>query len=301
MRERIEIIEPSVENISGLPLWQRIERAGKVCYRSEHTIKEGSAEKFVRRIAQNKHYSVLGHGQILVSLHMDDAVDIELSCPLHLRSHLQSIVMNDERVLMAAGVDTWYQLFEGYPSPVLMNFAERFPLFDLLVTDEYRLMYKGTEHEVLFNIDTNIELPPEELLYLIKETLVITTDRATAMQMRTHRFATHSIMSQRYVNFDKYGFRYIKPDDVDLDFWLSMKEREVEGYLEWLDKGYKPEIARSSLGSDIESTMVTTASLWEWRHILRLRLDPAAQPAIQKVAGLINENLESKYKELFVV
>lgn len=301
MNKKIEIIEPGVENISGLPLWERIERAGKVCYRSEHTITEGSALRFAERIAKSRHYSVLGHGQILVSLHVDDAVDLDISCPLHLRSHLQSMMLDGDRVLMAAGVDTWFQLFEEYPSPVLMAFAESFPLFSLLVTDDYQLTYKGTEHEVLFAGEESLDLPLEDFLYLVKETFIITTDRATAMQLRTYRYAAHSVMSQRYVNFEKYGFRYIKPDGVDLDFWLSMKEREVDGYLQWLEKGYKPEIARSSLGSDIESTMATTASLWEWRHILRLRLDPAAQPAIQKIAGMIKENLEEKYGGLFVV
>ncbi len=301
MNKKIEIIEPGIENISGLPLWERIERAGKVCYRSEHTITEGSALRFAERIAKSHHYSVLGHGQILVSLHVDDAVDLDISCPLHLRSHLQSMMLDGDRVLMAAGVDTWFQLFEEYPSPVLMAFAESFPLFSLLVTDDYQLTYKGTEHEVLFACEESLDLPLEDFLYLVKETFIITTDRATAMQLRTYRYAAHSVMSQRYVNFEKYGFRYIKPDGVDLDFWLSMKEREVDGYLQWLEKGYKPEIARSSLGSDIESTMATTASLWEWRHILRLRLDPAAQPAIQKIAGMIKENLEEKYGGLFVV
>lgn len=302
---KVNIIEPAVENISHLPLMERIERAGKVCYRSEKTIKEGSAEKFVERLAKLKHYSVLGHSQLMVMYTSEESVLLlQLMIPQHLKSHIQFIPVGGEdarTTLVAAGLDIWFQLFsdeENYPFDELKYFSEEFPVFEHLLTDEYLKEWMPLDGELLFSFEEPIDMQQTDVPYLLKETYVITTDRATAMQLRTHRFAAHSVMSQRYVNFKKYGFNYIMPDEVveDKDFWLEMKQREADNYLEMLDKGYPPEIARGTLGSDIESTMVITASLWEWRHILRLRLDKTAQPAIRKVCGMIQEDLQYKYK-----
>ena len=143
----------------------------------------------------------------------------------------------------------------------------------------------------------------EDSMWMLKETMILTLDRASAMQLRTHRLATHSVMSQRYINFEKYGFPYIIPDEVKeagndaMLNWYECKFAEIENYHKWIALGFKPEIARTSLGSDIESTMAVTATLWEWKHIFEMRLDPHAQPAIRKVMKMAQERLLEKYSE----
>lgn len=55
-----------------------IERAGRTCYKSEDRITEGSAEKFVRRLLDSGHHSVIEHVNITVRFICDRGVTHEL-------------------------------------------------------------------------------------------------------------------------------------------------------------------------------------------------------------------------------
>jgi len=62
----IKIIEPSFYwpeyTIRLFPfICQHIERCGRICYKSEDKITEGSAEKFIKMLIRSKHESVLEH------------------------------------------------------------------------------------------------------------------------------------------------------------------------------------------------------------------------------------------------
>ncbi|MBQ7607520.1 MAG: FAD-dependent thymidylate synthase [Desulfovibrionaceae bacterium] len=57
---------------------QRIERFGRVCYKSEKTITEDSAIGFVQRIIQNGHESVLEHGHVSVRFVCDRGITHEI-------------------------------------------------------------------------------------------------------------------------------------------------------------------------------------------------------------------------------
>lgn len=77
----MKIIKPSVELIDAPKyedLLRRIELAGRVCYKSEGKIAEGSAEKFVEGIIQRGHEAVLEHGSLTVRFICDRGVSHEI-------------------------------------------------------------------------------------------------------------------------------------------------------------------------------------------------------------------------------
>ena len=77
----MKIIAPSVqffEPLDGAQLLKRLERAGRVCYKSEDKITQGSAETFLVNIIKRGHESVLEHEKITVSLICDRGVTHEL-------------------------------------------------------------------------------------------------------------------------------------------------------------------------------------------------------------------------------
>lgn len=77
----MRIIKPYVEildNINGAEMLRRIELAGRVCYKSEEKITEGSAEKFVKAIIKRGHESVLEHEKITVRFVCDRGVTHEI-------------------------------------------------------------------------------------------------------------------------------------------------------------------------------------------------------------------------------
>lgn len=77
----MKIVLPSFsfnDPIDSSELLKRIERAGRVCYKSEHKIEEGSAEKFLKTIIARNHESVLEHEKITVTIICDRGVSHEI-------------------------------------------------------------------------------------------------------------------------------------------------------------------------------------------------------------------------------
>ena len=70
----IELIDaPDYESVL-----KKIERIGRVCYKSEDKIKEDSAEKFIRAIIWRGHESVIEHQNITVKVTCDRGVSHEI-------------------------------------------------------------------------------------------------------------------------------------------------------------------------------------------------------------------------------
>ena len=77
----MRIIDPSVELINAPTydaLLNTIEVAGRVCYKSEDKIQEGSAEKFIAGIIKRGHEAVLEHGVLTVKFICDRGVSHEI-------------------------------------------------------------------------------------------------------------------------------------------------------------------------------------------------------------------------------
>lgn len=77
----MKIIEPSYvieEEIDAQKMMQTIERAGRTCYKSEHNISDGSAEKFIANIIKRGHESVIEHEKITVRFICDRGVTHEM-------------------------------------------------------------------------------------------------------------------------------------------------------------------------------------------------------------------------------
>lgn len=75
----MKIVKASWEIIAATEELEKvIEYAGRVCYKSEGNITEGSAEKFVEKIRGMNHESVLEHGAISVKFICDRGVSHEL-------------------------------------------------------------------------------------------------------------------------------------------------------------------------------------------------------------------------------
>lgn len=77
----MKIIEPYIEledKIDGQAILKKIERIGRVCYKSENNITEDSAERFVKSIIARGHESVLEHVSISVRVICDRGVSHEI-------------------------------------------------------------------------------------------------------------------------------------------------------------------------------------------------------------------------------
>ena len=77
----MKIIKPYAEimdNINGQDVLKKIEMCGRVCYKSEGKISNGSAEKFVANIIKRGHEAVLEHVSFTVKFVVDRGVSHEI-------------------------------------------------------------------------------------------------------------------------------------------------------------------------------------------------------------------------------
>ena len=77
----MKIIEPSVElaqNLDAAEIMKHIERAGRVCYKSESNISDTSAEKFIANIIKSGHESVIEHVSITFKIICDRGISHEI-------------------------------------------------------------------------------------------------------------------------------------------------------------------------------------------------------------------------------
>lgn len=77
----MKIIKPSIEIIDMKEqgaILQKLERIGRVCYKSEDRITPDSAEQFVRRLIRRGHESVIEHESVTVKVICDRGVSHEI-------------------------------------------------------------------------------------------------------------------------------------------------------------------------------------------------------------------------------
>ncbi len=126
--------------------------------------------------------------------------------------------------------------------------------------------------------------------------------RALSHQLVRHRFCSITQQSQRYVNEKKY--KYIEPNDISVNseahniFIQLMKDIQTN-YQKLRELGIKKEDARYILPNATTTQMVITANLREWRHIIKIRGEKAAQWEIRKLVIEILKIFKEKVPTVF--
>lgn len=87
-----------LDRLNGKGILKKIEKCGRVCYKSENKISDGTAEKFVGNIIKRGHESVLEHVSFSVRFVTDRAVSLEL-----VRHRLASFSQESQRYVAYDG------------------------------------------------------------------------------------------------------------------------------------------------------------------------------------------------------
>lgn len=158
----------------------------------------------------------------------------------------------------------------------------------------------------------------EAMIEHVSITVLFTTDRGVSHESVRHREASFAQESTRYCNYgkDKFGKEITYIDlsgamalegyDVGVDkavaiydeWVLACKDAERH-YFRMLELGASPQIARSVLNHSTKTDIWITANLREWRHILKLRTDKSAHPAIREIMIPLLRDLHMRYPVVF--
>lgn len=125
--------------------------------------------------------------------------------------------------------------------------------------------------------------------------------RDIAMEIIRHRIGAYSMESTRYVNYTHKPMRFIIPN-FGSDFTGLLKEsntRTFHEYVGLINKGFKPEEARSILPNNLGAELGFTYNLRQWRHFLKQRSAKVSHPEIRELAKTILEKFIEEFPVFF--
>jgi thymidylate synthase (FAD) len=129
----------------------------------------------------------------------------------------------------------------------------------------------------------------------VYSTVILRVDRGITHELVRHRLFSYTQESTRFVNYQKKGeMEFIKPSfpvDIDPTFnvqkfnyaWAGAIKDAEQSYLELLEEGLSPQLARSVLPNALAATIAVTGNLRNWRHFLIMRTTKETHPDFRRV------------------
>mgnify|MGYP002520690303 FL=1 len=300
----MKLIEPSVEILSQeiglLGVYKQIEKAGKVCYQSTHSISEDSATPFVRRLIESRHYAPLEHGTVYLTI-----PDYKTS-----------------------GREEFYALVDFFnKNPYSISYIDEHDGDKYLyITTNYRVLLENQMHGLLEFITE-----PSEY-HSARVTARFICDRAIAQELTRHRKFSFCMESTRFNNYSKDKFNneliYIMPQWLDIrgqiavtketfneviketfSNFLYSKDAEVfiqqlldaeDSYLKLIEEGWKPEQARNILPLATKCELYMTGFVSDWQDFFNQRCSFLAKtgkphPQAAELADKLYKLFEEKH------
>ena len=282
---------PKAELISENDPFKKIELAARTCYKSENKISEGSAEKMVRNLIKSQHTAMLEHAVVCFELLPDDP-----SMTIHHRARTQyahllktfpylhltiSPICDAEyttcktRYLVSGNLRAISE--RGINDPIFRAVQEKYPglVWGDGVGNEYKMFPEVVAKIV--DIDSIEDLTTEEIGEHKNLTFRFFTDRGVANEIVRHRPCSFAQVSTRYVNYLD-GIAISEPADFISKLFIvqSIYEEAFEAaeraYSKLIQMGEKPQQARAVLPLGLQTEIVVTTNMKEWKHIFNLRV-----------------------------
>lgn len=292
----MEFIDPAVELIYDINPLEKIELAGRTCYKSESSITSDSALKFYNRLVEHSHTAMLEHATFVFlcteEVYNSCVTQKFLNCT-HERNRY--LVSGNLRAINESGnIDLLLALFRENPA-----YVYHVPSSDLFSFIHYSGDNKNEYSCKVIDI-SSLDLSKNELVHVYM-TLRITCDRGVSHEIVRHRLFSFAQESTRYVNYskDKFGkgnLKFIKPanySDMSKEdlaaFKLALSVAE-SSYNTLTEMGWTAQEARAVLPNAIKTEIVVTGNMPEWKHFLDLRFfnkTGAAHPDMQVIAKLV--------------
>jgi thymidylate synthase (FAD) len=246
-----------------------IEKVGRICYKSEDKITSYSHIKFFKMLEDKKHYAMLEHGTVYLTLPFTNF-------------SARKFYLNNKYSLHFANFSarTFYK-DNKYPSVDKRN-----------ITTNYRVLIENNRLD-----DLKYTVEPS-IFHEMRRSIKFTCNRSVSHEFVRSRGAWGNSFAQestRYCsyNLDKFGneVTYVLPSWWD-DATPSEQERfkedcriNEEQYFYWIKAGWEPQKARSVLNHALKTELAITAFESDWIDFFRLRCTPNAHPDAQQAAN----------------
>lgn len=284
---------------------KKIEKCGRVCYKSEDKITEDSAEKFVANIIKRGHEAVLEHASFIFQVSYNVYEDIRDKVIFVKNRYPVKIYLrftDSDGYIVSGNVRAWrdFFCFAGVP-PYMNDFVEANPILFSEFKSDFPFNLRGGKWNIR-QISTNELVSTYQRLVHEDISVKFICDRGVTHEIVRHRVASYCQESTRYCNYSKEGFGSeitviepcFWPEGSDLYWsWKNACLISEQCYFSLLKSGATPQEARSVLPNSLKTELIMTAPLMEWCHFFNLRMSPAAHPQMREVASYAYDAMNS--------
>ena len=284
----MKFVDPNAEIIDIRDPLERIERIGRICYKSEDKIGPGTAKKFVKMLIQRKHYAMLEHAHVhykVESESLDDLINVPGVIVSKVAKHLWLVTVSVSHLFNPQYCKMW-------------------PFREMQILFEYRYNMADVSEcpcfsdvRLLDDLSDYIELKHSHELVSV----CFICDRGVSHELVRHRCAVAQ-ESTRYCNYssDKFGseIRVVVPstfadwDESSRACWTAATNASEQCYLAMIENGRKPQEARSVLNNSLATQVVLSMTPDRWEHFFDLRsrgTTGAPHPDMKVVADIALE------------
>ncbi|MCX5871501.1 MAG: FAD-dependent thymidylate synthase [Deltaproteobacteria bacterium] len=306
------IVNPSYEiqdDLDQASLVVRLEACGRICYKSEEKISESSALPFVKKIAEHGHNSVMEMAVVTLRLACSSQQITDL---LGCQPKFLFVDRVDKGLLVTGSIRAFRELYLSFPEIALIQAmvdflgARHSYLFEGIWKPQKRhgISPIGVEKMTLEQVE---QLAPDLLLRHRFLGVKFIVNRAVTHEIVRHRPCSFLQESQRYCRYsqDKFGNQvtfirplFFVPGSAEYKLWQQAMEVTETLYLQLLETS-TPQAARTVLPNSCKTEIIVYCNLAEWRHLLRLRTSPAAEPSMREVMIPLEAEMQKRYPQLF--
>ena len=284
---------------------KKIEKCGRVCYKSEDKITEDSAEKFVANIIKRGHEAVLEHASFIFQVSynvyediIDKVIFVENRYPVKMYLRFT----DSDGYIVSGNIRAWrdFFCFAGVP-PYMNDFVEANPILFSEFKSDFPFNLKGRKWSIR-QISENELVSTYQRLVHEDVSVKFICDRGVTHEIVRHRPASFCQESTRYCNYSngKFGGEitvikpcFFKENSTRYLNWFVACESAETAYNAILEDGGTPQEARDVLPNSLKTELIMTAPLMEWCHFFNLRMSPAAHPQMQEVASYAYDAMNS--------
>ncbi|OGR01790.1 MAG: thymidylate synthase complementing protein ThyX [Deltaproteobacteria bacterium RIFOXYD12_FULL_55_16] len=289
----------------------RIEACGRLCYKSEDKISEGSAEPFVKGIVKHGHNSVLEMAALTLRVEIDSESLVAQFLSI-IPKYIQLDRLEKKTLLISGTIRAFRELARDHGKIKLVKamagyLAEMSPLFFFDLAPKRGWLPQDGVRLTRLPL-AEVDALPADLLAKHRHIAVrFISNRAVTHELVRHRPCSFLQESQRYCRYadDKFGneITFIKPlffaeGSEEYRLWQRAMAETEKIYLELL-KTSSPQAARTVLPNSCKTEIIVFANLLEWLHILRLRTPKNAEPSMRELTIPLAQALKERFPSVF--
>lgn len=281
----MKVIKQKHEIIADDNPMKHIEKIARVCYKSEDKICDGSDKKMIKSLYRNKHMAMFEHFIFIMEVKEMLYKSIEaLKLDYFNMTHCNNryLISCNARSLInmvedsdAEHHNTMAIVVECIRKELIGHIVKYYDCYELFGMDRDNPPMLSTSINFVENSRT--AMTAEEFVKHGWMSCKFTTDRGITHEIVRHRKASFAQESTRYCNYgnNKFGKEITVIDQgfsgAGRSYWCESIMHAESMYLELLNAGATPQLARSVLPTCVKAEIVVTASVEEWLHIFELR------------------------------